>query len=233
MSHGKACYGGLSTSQLLCVIRFVTRARRKDKERRRAQPQLAVVRCPWSVALLTTVNRPSQLRRYRRLVRLAHMTMTAPAAGPKIYTGRARPLGVAASGRLLALAISVACLAVLVIACGLPPSADGYGTHLQLGMAQCGFLARTGLPCPACGMTTSFAWFARGNLAASFYIQPMGMALALICGCGVWGSRICGHHRQAGVSGFDGVSRESLFIPAAGTGDPRVGMEDVYPCPPY
>ena len=114
--------------------------------------------------------------------------MTAPAAGPKIYTGRARPLGVAASGRLLALAISVACLAVLVIACGLPPSADGYGTHLQLGMAQCGFLARTGLPCPACGMTTSFAWFARGNLAASFYIQPMGMALALICGCGVWGA---------------------------------------------
>jgi hypothetical protein len=35
-------------------------------------------------------------------------------------------------------------------------------------------------------MTTSFAWFARGNMAASFYVQPMGMVLAMICGWCVW-----------------------------------------------
>ena len=36
-------------------------------------------------------------------------------------------------------------------------------------------------------MTTSFTWFARGNLAASFYVQPMGMMLALAAVCSVWG----------------------------------------------
>jgi hypothetical protein len=35
-------------------------------------------------------------------------------------------------------------------------------------------------------MTTSFAWFARGNLAASFYIQPMGCVLAILCAAGFW-----------------------------------------------
>ncbi len=35
-------------------------------------------------------------------------------------------------------------------------------------------------------MTTSFAWFARGNLAASFYVQPMAAVLALLCGMCVW-----------------------------------------------
>jgi len=35
-------------------------------------------------------------------------------------------------------------------------------------------------------MTTSFAWFARGNLAASFYIQPMGMVLATLTAATFW-----------------------------------------------
>ena len=45
---------------------------------------------------------------------------------------------------------------------------------------------RTGLPCPSCGMTTSFCWFARGNVAASFYVQPMGAVLAALAGCCAW-----------------------------------------------
>jgi len=36
------------------------------------------------------------------------------------------------------------------------------------------------------GMTTSFSWFARGNLVASFYVQPMGCLLALAAACCVW-----------------------------------------------
>lgn len=31
---------------------------------------------------------------------------------------------------------------------------------------------------PTCGMTTSSAWFVRGNLLASAYVEPMGMLLA-------------------------------------------------------
>lgn len=36
-------------------------------------------------------------------------------------------------------------------------------------------------------MTTSFAWFVRGNVAASIYVQPMGAVLAALCCCTVWG----------------------------------------------
>lgn len=35
-------------------------------------------------------------------------------------------------------------------------------------------------------MTTSFAWFVRGNIAASVYVQPMGTALAALSCFVVW-----------------------------------------------
>jgi hypothetical protein len=75
----------------------------------------------------------------------------------------------------------------MVIAAALPPSHQGLATHRLLGLRECSFLVTTGIPCPSCGMTTSFAWFARGNLAASIYVQPMGALLALLCCCGAWG----------------------------------------------
>jgi hypothetical protein len=37
-------------------------------------------------------------------------------------------------------------------------------------------------------MTTSFSWFARGNIVASVYVQPMGAMLAALCGMTVWGA---------------------------------------------
>ena len=80
----------------------------------------------------------------------------------------------------------VACLAALVVAARLKPDAGGMGTHTQLGLAPCQWLARTGIPCPSCGMTTSFAWFVRGNLAASVYVQPMGSVLAALAATCVW-----------------------------------------------
>jgi hypothetical protein len=86
----------------------------------------------------------------------------------------------------LAGGVAVACLALLLVAARLTPSPEGIGTHRHLGLQECGFLQRTGLPCPSCGMTTSFAWFVRGNVLASLYVQPMGMVLAAICGMCVW-----------------------------------------------
>ena len=56
----------------------------------------------------------------------------------------------------------------------------------QLGLVPCQFLARTGLPCPTCGMTTSFSWFVRGNLLASLWVQPFGLALATILTMTFW-----------------------------------------------
>lgn len=93
--------------------------------------------------------------------------------------------------RLGALAIALGCLTPLVIAACLHPSPDGYGSHTELGLAPCQFMQRTGLPCPSCGMTTSWAWFAHGNLRASFYVQPMGTVLAMLTACAFWTALYC------------------------------------------
>src|SRR5438552_8317037 len=79
-------------------------------------------------------------------------------------------------------------LAVLIMAVRLPPNPDGVGTHQAMGFQKCEFMYRTGLPCPSCGMTTSFAWFVCGNWIASFYVQPMGFVLALLTGAVFWAS---------------------------------------------
>ncbi|NBO19844.1 MAG: DUF2752 domain-containing protein, partial [Proteobacteria bacterium] len=41
----------------------------------------------------------------------------------------------------------------------LTPDARGLGTHEQLGLPPCGFYLWYGLPCPSCGMTTSWPHF--------------------------------------------------------------------------
>jgi len=83
--------------------------------------------------------------------------------------------------------VAASCLTILCIAALLTPSRRGFGTHTGLGLPQCEFLARTGIPCPSCGMTTSFAWFVRGHLLRSFYVQPMGFILAGLAYCSFWG----------------------------------------------
>jgi hypothetical protein len=107
---------------------------------------------------------------------------------PMIYTTRrSSPPRLGAGGRALALAAALACLAVLVVAAYVEPNPAGVGSHASsLGLQPCQFLRTTSLPCPGCGMTTSFAYFARGNVAASVYIQPMGTVLAALSGACVW-----------------------------------------------
>ena len=107
-------------------------------------------------------------------------------AVPIIYTPSVERPVVPWSGRLLALGVAAAAMAVLVIAVHLPPNPKGLGTHQQMGFPSCNFLATTGLPCPTCGMTTSFSWFVRGNWIASFWVQPMGFVLAIITGTCFW-----------------------------------------------
>ena len=99
---------------------------------------------------------------------------------PSIFSPRHEPAVVAKPGRFFALVISLVCLAIMLTAARVTPSPSGLGTHTQLGLEQCQFLLRTGLPCPSCGMTTSYAWFARGNFLASLYVQPMGFLLAVL-----------------------------------------------------
>jgi Protein of unknown function (DUF2752) len=105
---------------------------------------------------------------------------------PLIYSPRAPRVRMGIIGRFLALAAALVCLWPLVTAAVLKPSASGLGTHTALGLAPCGFQQVTGIPCPMCGMTTSWAWFARGNLPASLWIQPMGTILALLTAVVFW-----------------------------------------------
>lgn len=71
-------------------------------------------------------------------------------------------------------------LFVAFFSCYLTPSANGYGTHEQLGLPPCGFLMITGYPCPSCGLTTSFAHFAHGHILASLSAQPFGTFLFIV-----------------------------------------------------
>jgi hypothetical protein len=107
---------------------------------------------------------------------------------PNIYAVAPRTEPLSPVGRLVAFGLAAGCLAVLVLAAYLTPSATGMGTHREgLGLPPCNFLRTTGLPCPSCGMTTSFSWYAKGNLLASLYVQPAGAVLATLATACVWG----------------------------------------------
>lgn len=82
---------------------------------------------------------------------------------------------------LLALALA----AVLGIARGLEPDPRGHGTHTQLGLPPCAFATMTGRRCPACGLTTAFAWVVRGRFDRAAAANPAGVLLALGCVAGI------------------------------------------------
>ncbi len=66
---------------------------------------------------------------------------------------------------------------VLGVARGLHPSLAGVGTHLQLGLPPCRFLLVLGIPCPSCGLTTSFAFAAHLQFGQAFLASPFGLLL--------------------------------------------------------
>jgi len=83
--------------------------------------------------------------------------------------------------------------AVLGLALWLRPDARGFGTHQQLGLPPCMFEAMVGLPCPGCGLTTSFAHMARGHFLEAFGAHLMGPFLfvltAALALCWPWAVR--------------------------------------------
>lgn len=70
--------------------------------------------------------------------------------------------------------------AVFVVAAFLSPDPAGHGTHTQLGLPPCGFLFATGVPCPGCGLTTSFAHMIRLQVADAFSANPFGVLFFLV-----------------------------------------------------
>ena len=72
-------------------------------------------------------------------------------------------------------ALLVLSTVTLGIARYLRPTERGFGTHEQLGLPPCTFLQLTGIPCPSCGLTTSFAHAAHGHWWQAFLTQPFGL----------------------------------------------------------
>jgi hypothetical protein len=61
-------------------------------------------------------------------------------------------------------------------------SARTMETHMQLGLPPCTFKTMTGgVPCPSCGMTTSFALLIRGDVWNSMRANFVGTLLASVC----------------------------------------------------
>lgn len=55
------------------------------------------------------------------------------------------------------------------------------GTHQLMGLPPCTFYRVSGLPCPSCGMTTSFALLIRGDIVNSLRANAVGTILAVLC----------------------------------------------------
>ena len=81
---------------------------------------------------------------------------------------------------------------LLIVASRLEPNASGLGTHQQLGLPPCTMRVLMGMRCPACGMTTSWAHFVRGEWLNSVLVNVGGFLLALYAIFLVFaGVRIC------------------------------------------
>jgi hypothetical protein len=102
---------------------------------------------------------------------------------PRLTPNRPPPLNVWVRGALLGIALGLS--AVFSVAWWLTPyQEDGTpkrnGTHQGLGLPPCTFLVQTGVPCPACGMTTSFSLLVRGDVLNSLRANWVGTLLASV-----------------------------------------------------
>lgn len=70
-------------------------------------------------------------------------------------------------------------LTLIIIAVRLTPDPNGFGTHQKLGFPPCTFIELFEIPCPSCGMTTSWSYMIRGNLYRAFRANAGGAMLFL------------------------------------------------------
>lgn len=87
-------------------------------------------------------------------------------------------------GVLLAMA-AVVCVVFVIATQVQPYKADGtakrQASHTSIGMAPCRFQEVANMPCPSCGMTTSFALLVRGDVINSMRANWVGTGLAVFC----------------------------------------------------
>jgi hypothetical protein len=114
------------------------------------------------------------------------------------------PTGAARARRRLTGAIlALPCLMVLGVGAWLTPDERGYGTHTQINNdPSCGYMARTGWPCPGCGLTTSVTAMMHGRVGLALRAQPFGVLLWAVLVLGSIGGLLQAATGRAVVSRF-------------------------------
>ncbi|MCM2374140.1 DUF2752 domain-containing protein [Aporhodopirellula aestuarii] len=82
--------------------------------------------------------------------------------------------------RVAALLVMLVTLTPLGVARTLTPATQGLGTHQQLGLPPCSMRVLFSIRCPACGMTTSWSHWTRGQWISSFQSNTGGTLLAFL-----------------------------------------------------
>jgi hypothetical protein len=86
-------------------------------------------------------------------------------------------------------------LGLLILASCLRPDPRGFGTHEQLGLPPCSFGIVAGIRCPACGMTTSWAYATHGQWSDALRMHAGGTLLAVaaaVTSAGAIGASVSG-----------------------------------------
>lgn len=109
---------------------------------------------------------------------------------------RRRPPRLAKFVRVMLILMAVFFAAIIGVALWLDPyergedgtaTAKTMETHRQMGLPRCNSVEYLGKPCPACGMTTSFALLAHADVVNSFKANWVGTLLcATIMLCTPW-----------------------------------------------
>ena len=91
--------------------------------------------------------------------------------------------------RFLAAGAGVVLSTMLVAAAMVSPDQRGFGTHEQFGLPPCASRWLWDGRCPACGMTTAWAWSVRGRFVSGWNANGGGVVLfagavvgVLVCG---------------------------------------------------
>ena len=82
--------------------------------------------------------------------------------------------------RFLLTTMGLGLLGLFLLAAILKPSTSGVGTHRQLGLPPCTFLTVFKIPCPSCGMTTSWSYVVRGQFLQAWSSNAGGACLAVL-----------------------------------------------------
>lgn len=89
-------------------------------------------------------------------------------------------------------------------------------THTQLGLPDCNMVMMTGKPCPACGMTTSFALLVHGDVLNSLRANWVGTLLALFWMALIpWGAASAIRGRILGIRNLELVATVAVGITLA------------------